>query len=72
LQQTINVGDGYTPTIAAVVIMFATISGVHYNFHNLVTGFFGAEDKLYAALCIIPYAQFFFMLWVSSKSQFFE
>jgi len=56
LAQTVDVSEGFTPTIAELVIMFATISGVHYNFHNLVTGFFGAEDKLYAALCVLPYA----------------
>ena len=50
----------------------ATISGVHYNMHNIVCGFVEAKDKFYAACCLLPYIGFFGMLWASSKSQFFE
>jgi len=55
-----------------IIVMFATISGVHYNIHNLVTAFVEAKDKGYAFCCLLPYAQFFGMLYSSSFSRFFD
>lgn len=63
---------GYQVTIGQIIIWGATISGIHYNLHNIAKGLAGAKDKSYALACLIPYVQFLLMLWGSSYSQFFE
>ena len=48
------------------------MTGIHYNLENLVTSYLAAKNKKYALGCMIPYAQFFVMIFASSYSQLFE
>ena len=54
-----------------IVILFAFLSGTHYNLENLLVSFSKAKDKKYAIGCMLPYAQFFMMMFASSYSQLF-
>ena len=40
--------------------------------YNIIEGYKGAKDKIYALQCLIPYFQFFLMLFACSYSQFFD
>ena len=51
-----------------IIILFAFLSGLHYNIENILVSFCKAENKGYALGCVIPYAQFFLMLYCSSYS----
>jgi len=55
--------------IADIVIFFAFSTGLHYNLENIIVGFMKAKDKNYALGCILPYAQFFAMMYTSRLSQ---
>lgn len=59
-------------TMRDIVVWGSLISGVHYNLENLVYGYLAAKDKSYAIKCMIPYAQFFMMLWSSQWSRFWD
>lgn len=48
-----------------IVVWGSFLSGFHYNLENLVYGYLGAKDKVYAVKCLLPYAQFVIMLWCS-------
>ena len=61
LGRPINVGD--------VIIFFAFVSGVHFNLHNILSAFFETDAKGYGLKAMIPYAQFFGMLFISSYSR---
>ena len=65
-------GTEYEMTYADTVVVFAFLTGIHYNLENILTSFFAAEDKKYALCCMVPYAQFFVMLFASSYSSYFE
>lgn len=58
-------------SIADTVVMFAALTGIHYNLTNIYSGMMEATDKMYALGCLLPYAQFFSMLYFSSYSRFF-
>ena len=62
---------GIQMSIADTVVLFAALTGFHYNLTNIYSGMVEAKDKLYALGCILPYAQFFVMLYFSSYSRFF-
>ena len=62
--------EKYHLTIADAVTVFAALSGFHYNLTNLFAGLSAAQDKIYAIGCMLPYAQFFLMLYCSSVSRF--
>lgn len=59
-------------TMRDIVVWGSLISGVHYNLENLIYGYLAAKDKVYAIKCMVPYAQFFVMLWCSQWSRFWE
>lgn len=54
--------------IRDIVIIFACLSGLHYNLENLISGFIGAKQKSYALGTILPYPQFVIMMYASSFS----
>lgn len=54
-----------------LVVIFAFVTGIHYNCENMIVAFMAAKDKAYAFGCILPYAQFFLMMYLSSFSQLY-
>jgi hypothetical protein len=62
LGRPINSGD--------IVVFFALVSGVHFNLHNIISAFLETDTKGYGLMAMLPYAQFFGMLIVSSYSRF--
>ena len=44
---------------------------MHYNLENIIRAFIESKEKLYAIGCILPYAEFFVMMYCSSYSRFF-
>ena len=62
-------GFGWEILIADLVIFFAFSTGLHYNLENIIVGFIQAKDKKYALGCLIPYVQFFAMMYTSTFSQ---
>lgn len=71
LEEEIDVG-GFTFDGKQFLIFFSLVTGVHFNLENMYHGFVAAENKKYALICCLPYAQFFGMLFISSYSQFFK
>ena len=61
-------GIEYETDISDIVILFACLTGVHYNLENIFVSLYHAKDKGYALGCILPYAQFFAMMYFSSYS----
>ena len=61
-------GLDYETDITQIVIIFATLTGIHYNIENISVSFYHAKDKGYALGCMLPYAQFFAMMFFSSYS----
>lgn len=59
-------------TIRDIAIFFAFVTGVNYNLNNIINGFLAAKDKGYAIGCVMPYVQFFMMMYFSSFSQLYE
>jgi len=61
-----------------IVVIFAFITGIHYQIENIITGIWNAEGvwtpkgKVYALLILIPYVQFYAMIWFSQYSQLFN
>lgn len=47
---------GIQMSIADTVVMFAALTGFHYNLTNIYSGMVEAKDKMYALGCILPYA----------------
>jgi len=70
--ETVTLPGGFKATYGQLITAFGVISGLHYNLTNIVYGYQGAKDKTYAKWCLLPYVQFFLMLWGSSYSQFFD
>ena len=64
-------GIEYDTTIGDTVVFFAFVTGIHYNLENIIRSLMVAEDKKYALGCLVPYAQFFVMMFASSYSQLF-
>ena len=62
----------YTTNYRDVVIFFSCVSGLHYNLENIIRAFMESKEKLYAIGCLIPYAEFFVMMYFSSYSRFFS
>lgn len=62
----------YEMTIGDIMLMFAAISGLHYNLENIIVSIVACKDKAYALGCILPYAQFFAMMYASSYSHWFK
>ena len=54
-----------------IITTLGVIGGTHYNMVNLIAGFRDAKDKSHAVWCLLPYVQFFTMLFACSYSQFF-
>lgn len=67
----VKLPGGLEVTFRQLIVGFGMLSGLHYNITNLVYGYQGARDKTYAFQCLVPYAQFFAMLFATSYSQFF-
>ena len=63
LGRPINYGD--------LVVGFACLSGIHFNLHNIISSFLESDKKCYGLLAMMPYVQFFFMLFISSYSRLF-
>lgn len=42
--------------------MVSTLSGLHFNFHNLLTGLFESREPLHALTCLFPFATAIIML----------
>jgi len=61
-------GLDYETTVHALVIFFAFSTGLHYNLENIFVSLVHAKDKAYASGCLVPYAQFFTMMFASSYS----
>lgn len=55
-----------------IVIGFSALTGLHYNLENIVVSLLQTREKGYALCCLIPYAQFFLMLFFSSYSSLFK
>lgn len=58
----------YKITLKDCIILFGFVTGVHYNLTSFYEGMKEAPSKMKAALCLIPYIQFFGMLYLSSLS----
>lgn len=43
-QETLTLGDDYTPTLTEVVLMFGSMAGLNFNFHNIITGLFESQE----------------------------
>ena len=54
-----------------LTIFFACISGVHYNLENIIVSIMTTKEKGYALCCLLPYVQFFGMMYASSFSQLY-
>lgn len=52
-----------------LTILFACLSGIHYNLENIIVSILATKEKAYAMGCLLPYAQFFGMMYAASKSQ---
>ena len=59
-------------TYGDLVVVFAFVTGVHFNLENMIRGFWNADRKCYALISALPYAQFFIMLFVSSYSRWWK
>jgi hypothetical protein len=55
-----------------IFLVFGSVTGVHYNLENIIVSFMQVKDKGYAFACILPYAQFFAMMFTSSYSQLYS
>lgn len=64
-------GIQYETNLGDVVTAFAFLTGLHYNAENIYASFKETQETGYAIGCILPYAQFFGMLYASSYSQLF-
>lgn len=42
--EQLGLGEGFNPTIAELVLMFASMTGLNFNFHNIVTGVVESAD----------------------------
>jgi len=62
----------YETTRKDIAILFATITGIHYNCENVIVSIIAAKDKGYALGCVLPYALFFAMMYASSLSQLYS
>ena len=58
----------YQITLRDCIILFGFVTGVHYNLTNFYEGMKEAPSKKKAVLRLIPYIQFFGMLYLSSLS----
>lgn len=70
VQNKVTIMD-YEMSIRQIIIAFVFISGYHWSGENIVRGFLEARDKIYALKALIPYLEFFIMMYVSSYSRFF-
>jgi len=70
-ETTLSLGD-YTPTITELLLMFGSMAGLNFNFHNIVTAIFEGKEPTHALLSVLPFAAFFAMLKISSESQFYS
>lgn len=62
---------GYETTVRELVFIFALLTGCHYNLENIFVAVMHSKDKAYALGCLLPYAQFFAMMFASSYSQLY-
>lgn len=46
---------GYQTNYRDVIIFFSCVSGLHYNFENIIRAFMEAKSKSYALGCLLPY-----------------
>ena len=61
-------GIEYETNLNDAVTAFAFLTGLHYNAENIYASFKETQETGYAIGCIVPYAQFFGMLYASSYS----
>lgn len=66
------IGLETSASIGDIFLGFAAITGVHFNLENIIVAFMASKDKGYALACVIPYAQFFAMMFASSYSHWFS
>jgi hypothetical protein len=59
-------------TCGDLLTLFTFASGLHFNLTNIIHGFSGAKDKVYAITTLMPYVCFFFMLFSASYSRFWS
>lgn len=52
--------------------MVASPAGIHYNVESIYYGIKGAPNKLLALKYLIPYFQIYFLIYLTSFSQFFD
>jgi len=52
-----------------IFLGFGSLAGIHYNLENIIVSFIQAKDKGYGLGCMLPYVQFFAMMYASSFSQ---
>lgn len=58
-------------TLRELIIFGSAISGIQWTTENFVRGWWNAPNKAHATLCLIPYVQFFAMMFCSHYSRFF-
>ena len=47
---------GYETNVKDIIILFACLSGLHFNLENIIVGFLSTKDSEYALGCMLPYA----------------
>ena len=47
---------GYETNVKDIIILFACLSGLHFNLENIIVGFVSTKDSEYALGCMLPYA----------------
>ena len=61
----------YETNARDLTVLFACLSGFHYNLENIIVSIMASREKGYAFGCILPYALFFAMMYTSSLSQLY-
>ena len=62
---------GYQTNYRDIIIFFSFVSGVHYNLENIFRALYEVKNRGYALGCLLPYFQFFIMMFCSSYSRYF-
>ena len=65
-------GLNYETNGRDLTIFFACVSGIHYNLENIIVSIMATKEKAYAMGCLLPYAQFFGMMYAASYSQLYS
>ena len=63
----------FTATQGDLIAASTVLLSLQYNFSNFYKGYLDASDKVHALVCMIPYFQINFMLFLASQySQFWK